>query len=166
MELNVWTSTNIKSASYDDAKAEWTVVLLRGDGSERTFHPHHLVWCTGHSGELCIPSFPGQESFEGEVYHACQHKDATTCNVKGKKVVIVGTGTTGHDIAQEFSENGADVTMLQRSPTYVIQANKGLTALLAGSYCENGYAPKIPFTPFLLFIEQAARKRSTRSDSI
>ncbi|KKA24968.1 hypothetical protein T310_1002 [Rasamsonia emersonii CBS 393.64] len=117
MELNVWTRTSIQSADYDDDAGKWTVTVSRPDGFQ-VLHPRHLVWCTGHSGEPKIPSFPGQEDFQGVVYHGSQHQDASTHNnVQGKKVIVVGTGNSGHDIAENFYENGAEVTMLQRSGT-------------------------------------------------
>lgn len=139
MELNVWLKTTIKSATYDDSKGQWTVTLTRGDGSERVLYPRHVVWCTGHSGEPKVPTFSGQEKFKGSLYHGSKHHDASQYDVKGKKVVVVGTGNSGHDIAQNFYENGADVTMLQRSGTYVITADKGVFMMHEGLHEENGY---------------------------
>jgi cation diffusion facilitator CzcD-associated flavoprotein CzcO len=128
MELNVWLSTEIKAAQYDEAKKRWTVTLLRG-GVERQIHPSHIAWCAGHLGLPKIPGFPGQERFKGQVYHGSQHLDAGLHNPKGKKVVVVGTGNSGHDIAQDFHEHGAYVTMLQRGGTYVLSEKKGLPLL-------------------------------------
>lgn len=139
MELNVWLKTSIKSAEYDDSKSQWTVTLTRGDGSERVLYPRHIVWCTGHSGEPKVPTFVGQERFKGQFYHGSQHRDASESDVKSKKVVVVGTGNSGHDIAQNFYENGADTTMLQRSGTYVITVEKGVFMMHEGLHEENGY---------------------------
>ena len=139
MELNVWLKTTIKSAAYNDSEGQWTVTLTRSDGSERVLHPRHIVWCTGHSGEPKVPTFPGQERFKGSLYHGSEHHDASQYDVKGKKVVVVGTGNSGHDIAQNFYENGAEVTMLQRSGTYVITAEKGVFMMHEGLHEENGY---------------------------
>ncbi|KAJ5950605.1 uncharacterized protein N7479_009018 [Penicillium vulpinum] len=116
----------------------WTVVLARGDGSQRTVRPRHLVWCTGHSGKARIPSFPGQEYFLGSVYHSSQHRDASESEIRGKKVVVVGSGNSGHDIAQNFYENDADVTLLQRSGTYVITAEKGIFMMHSGLHEDGG----------------------------
>ncbi|GAB1212608.1 hypothetical protein ATERTT37_001752 [Aspergillus terreus] len=138
MELNVWLQTTVTGAVYDDATAQWTVTVSRADGSQRTLRPRHLVWCTGHSGEPRIPSFPGQTDFRGRVYHGSQHRDAAEEDVRGKKVVVVGTGNSGHDIAQNFYENGAEVTMLQRSGTYVITADKGVFMMHEGLHDEYG----------------------------
>lgn len=142
MELNVWMSTTIQKATYDDATKSWTVTVKRGDGTERTLKPKHVIFCTGHAGEPKIPTFKGQDSFKGTVYHGSQHQDATQNHkgdLTGKKVVVVGTGNSGHDIAQNYYEAGASaVTMLQRRGTYVIQADKGLFMLHEGMYDETG----------------------------
>ncbi|KAL3438136.1 hypothetical protein BDV09DRAFT_160969 [Aspergillus tetrazonus] len=138
MELNVWTKSSVTGATYDDAKKEWAVTITRGDGSERALRPRHLIWCTGHSGEPLVPTFPDQEKFKGTIYHATKHQDASQHDVKGKKVTVVGTGNSGHDIAQNFYENGADVTMLQRRGTYVITQDKGIFMMHEGLHEENG----------------------------
>lgn len=144
MELNVWTKTIVQNASFDDAKSEWTIDLLR-DGKARTVRPHQLVFATGHAGEPLIPSFPGQQDFKGSVYHGSQHEDASLSDVKGKKVIVVGTGNSGHDISENFYHNGAEVTMLQRSGTYVLTLDTGVFILHEGMHCENGYV-SLPLT--------------------
>ncbi|PSN70515.1 putative flavin-containing monooxygenase YUCCA3 [Corynespora cassiicola Philippines] len=144
MELNVWMSTTIVNASYSDAEKEWTVTVKRGDGKERTLKPKHIIFCTGHAGEPKVPTFPGQDKFKGTVYHGSQHQDASahSGSLAGKKVVVVGTGNSGHDIAQNYHEAGAgSVAMLQRRGTYVIQADKGLFMLHEGMY--DGHGPPI-----------------------
>lgn len=142
MELNVWLSTSVVSSSYSPEEKRWTVQVKKSDGTERTLHPNHLILCTGHSGEPRIPSFPGQDDFKGTLYHGSHHKDASgqssENSAAGKKVIVVGTGNSGHDIAQNYYEAGADVTMLQRSGTYVLQAEKGGHMLHAGTYDETG----------------------------
>ncbi|KAI4716423.1 putative flavin-containing monooxygenase YUCCA3 [Aureobasidium sp. EXF-10727] len=139
MELNIWLSTSVTSASYSPSSKRWTVALKKADGSTRTLHPSQLILATGHSGEPRIPSFPGQDSFEGTIYHGSAHKDATPSSAQGKRVLVVGTGNSGHDIAQNYHEAGAaSVTMLQRSATYVLQAEKGGHMLHAGTYDETG----------------------------
>ncbi|KAE9367489.1 putative flavin-containing monooxygenase YUCCA3 [Stipitochalara longipes BDJ] len=138
MELNIWTKTTVGSAVYDDASRKWTIEIIR-DGKIRTLHPRHVVFATGHAGEAKVPTFPGQQDFQGSVYHASLHRDASlTGVVAGKKVVVVGTGNSGHDISQNYYENGATVTMLQRRGTYVISASKGLFMLHEGMYDESG----------------------------
>lgn len=52
LELNVWTTTTIKEAKYDESKGMWTVVVERKKGSGeteiRTLHPKHIIQATGH----------------------------------------------------------------------------------------------------------------------
>lgn len=139
MELNIWLSSSVNSAAYSPSSKTWTVEVTKADGSKRTLHPSQLILATGHSGEPRIPTFPGQDSFNGTIYHGSAHKDATPSSASGKKILVVGTGNSGHDIAQNYFEAGAEsVTMLQRSGTYVLQAEKGGHMLHAGTYDETG----------------------------
>lgn len=138
MELNVWTKTTVSKATFDDAKSKWTVDIVR-DGNPRTIRPAHVVFCTGHAGEPLVPSFPGQSEFKGKVYHGSQHKDASESDIKGKKVIVVGTGNSGHDIAENFYEAGAEVTMLQRRGTYVLSLDRGVFLLHEGMHADGGY---------------------------
>jgi hypothetical protein len=138
MDLNVWMNTNLESSSWSDQKSAWTVSVKRGEETPRAFHPKHIILCTGHSGEPNIPSFPGQNEFKGAVYHGSQHQDASIIgDAAGKRVIVVGTGNSGHDIAQNFCDNGATVTMLQRSSTYVLDAAIGLIMLTDTLYGDN-----------------------------
>ncbi|KAK4553520.1 hypothetical protein LTR86_009316 [Recurvomyces mirabilis] len=139
MELNVWLRSTVKSARFVEETQSWVVDITRPGDKTRTIKPQHIVFCTGHAGEPRIPSFPGQQTFKGIVYHGSQHVDATfQGDVKGKKIVVVGTGNSGHDVAQNYHENGAEVTMLQRAGTYVISAKTGLFMLHEGLYDEGG----------------------------
>ncbi|EDN06241.1 predicted protein [Histoplasma mississippiense (nom. inval.)] len=127
MELNVWTNTEIEKSEYDEKSKTWSVKVRSNDCVIRTVYPHHIVLATGHSGEPLRPNFPGKEKFKGEIYHSSQYNDASEhAGIKSKKVVVVGTGNSGHDIAQDFYENGAEVAMLQRRGTFVISQKHGV----------------------------------------
>ena len=117
MELNFWTDSRFERGSYDEATGRWSAVLRRGDGSERVLHPRHIVMATGVSGIANIPDIPTLKSFSGTVLHSSGYDDGETW--KGKRAVVVGTGNSGHDIAQDLHSSGAIVTMVQRSPTLV-----------------------------------------------
>ncbi|OCB22450.1 flavin-containing monooxygenase [Mycobacterium intracellulare] len=124
MELNLWTSTTVKSAVYDDEKQRWTVELDR-DGESRTLHPNHLVISTGLNGLPKLPTIEGADEFEGTVVHSSAYAGGAAS--EGRHVVVVGAGSSGHDVAQDAYENkAASVTMVQRSPTYVISQNRGV----------------------------------------
>jgi cation diffusion facilitator CzcD-associated flavoprotein CzcO len=116
MELNYWTGTEFVSAAYDDAQARWNVVLRR-DGTTRNMHPRHIVMATGVSGIPNVPDIPSLENFGGQVTHSSRYDDGE--NFDGKRALIIGTGNSGHDIAQDLYSSGAEVTLVQRSSTLI-----------------------------------------------
>src|SRR6202163_2559464 len=117
MELNYWTGTEFESGTYDEREQRWTVVLRRADGSRRTMHPRHVVLATGVSGIPSVPDIPGLKSFSGTVIHSSQYTDGEEW--KGKTAIVIGTGNSGHDIAQDLYSSGAKVTLVQRNPTLI-----------------------------------------------
>ena len=118
MELNFWTETEFEGGSYDEKEQRWTVTLRRADGSKRTMHPRHVVLATGVSGIPSMPEIAGLKDFRGTVMHSSQYDDGE--NWKGKRAIVIGTGNSGHDIAQDLHSSGADVTLFQRSSTLVV----------------------------------------------
>ncbi|KJC50065.1 monooxygenase [Bradyrhizobium sp. LTSP849] len=117
MELNFWTGTEFEDGVYDDAKGRWTVTLRRADGSKRTMHPRHVVMATGVSGIANVPDIPTLDKFKGTLLHSSRYEDGE--NWQGKRAIVIGTGNSGHDIAQDLCSSGAEVTLVQRSPTLV-----------------------------------------------
>src|SRR4030088_2594014 len=80
-------------------------------------HPRHVVLATGVSGIPSVRDIAGIKDFQGKVMHSSQYDDGE--NWKGKRAVVIGTGNSGHDIAQDLYSSGADVTLVQRSPTLI-----------------------------------------------
>lgn len=136
MELNVWTGTELLDSSWDDGEGRWTLRVRREDGQERELHPAHVVLATGIASEPRLPEFEGAEDFEGQVTHSSTH--AGEDDYSGRKAIVVGACTSGHDIAQELYESGADVTLVQRSSSYVMSSEKGVPMLFGGFYEEGG----------------------------
>jgi putative flavoprotein involved in K+ transport len=95
MELNYWTKTACKSASFDAATKEWTVVVDR-DGKEVVLKPKQLVFATGMSGKANVPKFPGMERFKGDQHHSSRHPGPDA--YKGKKALVIGSNNSAHDI--------------------------------------------------------------------
>jgi len=118
LELNYWTGTELAGGSYDAKQRRWTVTLRRTDGSERTVKPRHIVIATGVSGIPVWPSIPGLGTFSGTVMHSGSYTSGA--DWKGRKALVIGTGNSGHDVAQDLCASGVDVTLVQRSPTYVV----------------------------------------------
>jgi cation diffusion facilitator CzcD-associated flavoprotein CzcO len=118
MELNVWTGTELVAAEYDDAAKRWKVALKRNDGSVRVMHPRHIVFCNGVSTIPKMPKLPGLDEFNGVVRHSSQA--GSGLDWTGKRALVLGTGTSGHDVAQDLAVSGAHVTMVQNGPTLIV----------------------------------------------
>ena len=118
MELNFWTGQELVAGVYDDKNAKWRVTLRNGDGTERVMQPRHLVFATGVSSIPYTPDLPGLDRFSGAKVHSGDFKNAWQW--RGRRALVLGTGTSGHDVAQELHAHGARVTMIQRSKTHVV----------------------------------------------
>ncbi|SDT34270.1 flavin-containing monooxygenase [Bradyrhizobium canariense] len=117
MEVNFWTKTSFEGAAYDGATQRWTARVLRA-GEKRTLRPKHIVLATSVSGTPNIPKIDNLENYKGQVLHSSQV--AAGQQWAGRSVIVFGTGTSAHDICQELQASGAQVTMVQRSPTMVV----------------------------------------------
>jgi cation diffusion facilitator CzcD-associated flavoprotein CzcO len=118
MEVNVWTKTTFMGAEYENSAKRWNAQLRIADGSIRNMRPSHIVLAIGVSGLPNVPTLEGQDAFGGPIVHSSGRID--DLNVKAKSVLVVGAGTSGHDIAQDLHTRGANVTMLQRSSITVV----------------------------------------------
>ncbi len=138
MEVNYWGSTSAKSARFDADREEWEVVVER-DGEELTLRPGQLVLATGMSGKPNVSQIPGQDRFRGEQHHSSQHPGPDA--YRGKRVVIVGSNNSAHDIAAALWEGGAaDVTMVQRSSTHIVRSDSLMEIGLGALYSEQALA--------------------------
>jgi cation diffusion facilitator CzcD-associated flavoprotein CzcO len=116
VEDNIRYRQRVVSASWSSDAARWTVRTETGD-----LYTCGFLWCcsgyyrydAGYS-----PDFEGVDSFAGTVVHP-QHWPADL-DVSGRRVVVIGSGATAVTLVPSLAEAGAHVTMLQRSPTYVL----------------------------------------------
>ncbi len=118
LELNFWTATEFLGGRYDDEAGHWIVRLRRGDGTEREMRPRHIVMATGVSGIPNMPAIPTLDAFAGTVLHSSRYQDGAAWT--GRHALVIGTGNSGHDIAQDLQSSGAHVTLVQRSPTLIV----------------------------------------------
>ncbi|MFC4950067.1 flavin-containing monooxygenase [Pseudonocardia sp. GCM10023141] len=135
MELNVWTSCTLTRLDRDETAGTWTVTALRADGSERVLRPRHVILAGGLNGAPAIPALPGRAEFAGQVVHSSAFAGGTEW--RGQRAVVVGAGVSGHDVAQNLYEQGADVTLVQRSSTYVVRSDTWYSTFLP-FYLEDG----------------------------
>jgi cation diffusion facilitator CzcD-associated flavoprotein CzcO len=118
LNIPYWASTEFISGRYDYDTERWDVTLRVGD-SEKCLRPRHIVEATGaDAGAPNRPNLPGLDSFIGPVLHTSEFR--TGKDFADKRVLVVGVGTSAHDVAYDMNRHGAKVTMVQRGSTTVI----------------------------------------------
>ncbi|MGR6327540.1 flavin-containing monooxygenase [Sphingomonas sp. XXL09] len=108
------------AADWSDETACWTVDVEGPDGAELRFRCNFLCLCSGYYNYARghAPAFAGQEQFAGTIVHPQFWPE--TLDYAGKRVVVIGSGATAMTLVPELARKAAQVTMLQRSPTYVV----------------------------------------------
>jgi monooxygenase len=108
-------------AEWSSAEARWTVDVQRSDTGESTqLSCGFLLMCSGYYryDEGYTPEFPGAEHFAGQIVHPQKWTD--DIDYAGKRVVVIGSGATAVTLVPSMAQTAAHVTMLQRSPSYVV----------------------------------------------
>ncbi|GJE89350.1 NAD(P)/FAD-dependent oxidoreductase [Phanerochaete sordida] len=142
LELNTWLSTEAAHAARNEQTGKWDVTVRRADGTERTLHVDHVVLGQGFTFKKTL--FPGQDDFKGRILHSHEFKSAK--DFVGKKVVIIGACTSAHDISSDCADYGVDVTMVQRTATYVLSISKGITYLVPSADWEHTPVDELELT--------------------
>ncbi|GAB3487229.1 NAD(P)-binding domain-containing protein [Flexivirga lutea] len=137
MDVPYWSRSTVRSATYDEDTKTWRVVVDK-DGEEVVLEPKQLVFATGMSGKPNLPSFPGMDVFAGEQQHSSQHPGPEA--YRGKKVVVIGSNNSAHDICGALWEHDADVTMVQRSSTHIVKSASLMDIGLGDLYSERAVA--------------------------
>ena len=111
----------VETAAWSSDDARWTVTATRADtGDTVTMSGNYLFMCSGYYSYKSgyTPEFAGLESFEGDVVHPQAWPE--DLDYTGKKVVIIGSGATAMTLVPAMAPDVEHITMLQRSPTYVV----------------------------------------------
>lgn len=110
----------VKAADWDSATACWTVTTMHSDGSDGQFTCNFLYMCSGYYSYLegHKPEWPGEADFGGQIIQPQFWPE--DLDYVGKKVVVIGSGATAVTLVPAMAATAAHVTMLQRSPTYMV----------------------------------------------
>src|SRR3569833_2010600 len=110
----------VTSAAWSTEDAAWTVEARRTDGGMVRITANFLFLCGGYYSYEggYTPEFPGAARFKGTLVHP--QKWPEDLDYAGKKVVVIGSGATAVTLVPEMAKTAGHVTMLQRSPTYVV----------------------------------------------
>ena len=121
LEDKVQYGLNIVRANWSSADQRWILTARHEPtGEERTITCHFMVNCTGYYNydQGYRPHFTGEESFAGDIIHPQQWPQ--DFDYTGKKVVVIGSGATAITLVPAMADKAARVTMLQRSPSYIM----------------------------------------------
>lgn len=111
----------VKSAAWCSKEGRWSVEVSREGGTE-TLSCNFLYLCSGYYDyeKGYTPEFEGMDSFKGDLIHPQFWPESL--DYKNKRVVVIGSGATAMTLVPSLAEDAASITMLQRSPTYVVSA--------------------------------------------
>jgi len=137
MELDIWTSTECVGTAFDEATGRWEVRVVR-DGKSLTLKPVHLVFAMGVAGKPEKPEFAGEASFDGPILHSSGYRGGE--QFAGKRVAVIGSNNSAHDICADLWEQGAIPTMIQRSSTCVMRSEILRELMLSPLYSEEAIA--------------------------
>lgn len=133
IDSHIRFNTHVRSADWDSTTDTWTVRAEQDgpDGpTEKVYRGRFVFFGTGYYNydEPYSPEFPGLENFGGEVIHPQYWPESL--DYSGKKLVVIGSGATAISMIPSLTKKAAHVTMLQRSPTYMMSVAK-INPLLA-----------------------------------
>lgn len=105
----------VQSATYDEASATWLVTTDRGEQWRSRF----FIPAVGFLSTPYVPDIQGRESFAGQLVHSARWPEGGI-DFAGKRVAIIGTGSTGVQLIPQIAESAESLTVLQRSPMWVV----------------------------------------------
>jgi cation diffusion facilitator CzcD-associated flavoprotein CzcO len=123
IDRHIQFDSHVRSADWDSSTDTWTVTVEQ-DGASKRYRGRFVFFGSGYYNydEGYIPDFPGIERFGGTVIHP-QHWPEDL-DYTGKKIVVIGSGATAITLIPSLTDRAEKVTMLQRSPTYILSASK------------------------------------------
>jgi cation diffusion facilitator CzcD-associated flavoprotein CzcO len=107
-------NTEATSAEFDESAGKWTVTTAAGE----TVTADVLILATGQLSRPKMPDVEGLESFGGEAFHSAHWRHDV--DLRGKKVVVVGSGASAIQVVPAIADEVADLTVVQRSPNWVM----------------------------------------------
>ena len=107
----------LESARFDESTSRWSLGFSRSDGSRAEYEANVIVSAAGLFSTPTTPDLPGKESFEGEILHPTQWTSEHSAT--GKRVAVVGNGSTGVQLLAPISEEADQTVVFQRTPQWI-----------------------------------------------
>jgi cation diffusion facilitator CzcD-associated flavoprotein CzcO len=154
LDRHIRFGTRAVRVDWSSAEARWTVETTTTGGARRQLSCRFLFVCTGYYdyAEGYTPDFPGRDTFEGRIVHP--QSWTPDIDYTAKRVVVIGSGATAITLVPELSRRAAHVTMLQRSPSYVmaLPGRDPLSGWLRGKLSDKRAYDLVRWKNALLFI--------------
>ncbi|KAL0389583.1 UNVERIFIED_CONTAM: putative indole-3-pyruvate monooxygenase YUCCA10 [Sesamum calycinum] len=123
----------VETASYDEVAGKWTITARNlGSGEEEEYTPRFLVVATGETCDPKIPEVEGLHSFTGETLHSTEYRNGE--KFAGERVLVVGSGNSGMEIALDLANSGAKTSIVVRSPMHITSRGIVHAALILLKY--------------------------------
>ena len=120
LRRDIHLGRRVEGASYDEASATWTVTAATGERWSSRF----LVLAVGQLSTTKLPEYPGQENFRGEIHHSARWPHEGV-DFTGKRVGIIGTGSSGTQMIPIVAQEADHLTVFQRTPNFSIPSCNG-----------------------------------------
>jgi cyclohexanone monooxygenase len=117
LRRDIQLETAVERAEFDEGARRWTVLTAGGEA----FSARYCVMATGCLSAINSPSFPGLETFAGDWYHTARWP-LDGVDFTGRRVGVVGTGSTGVQLIPEIAKQADHLTVFQRTPNFVVPA--------------------------------------------
>lgn len=117
LRRDIQLETRVVAATFDEQSRTWKVRTEAGEAFEAPF----CVMATGCLSVPIVPTFPGMEKFEGEVYRTSDWPHEGV-QLKGKRVGLIGTGSSGIQVTPVLAEQAEHLYVFQRTPNYSVPA--------------------------------------------
>jgi cation diffusion facilitator CzcD-associated flavoprotein CzcO len=122
LRKDILLSTRLKSAHWDEQSYSWQ---LKSEAGE-IWQARYLVLSTGILSKPFTPTFPGLDAYKGQFFHTADWPHEGI-DIVGKRVGVIGTGTTGMQIIPKLAEDSAQLTVFQRTAGFVVPAQNRIT---------------------------------------
>ncbi|XP_056169216.1 probable indole-3-pyruvate monooxygenase YUCCA10 isoform X2 [Syzygium oleosum] len=136
---------SVESARYDDASGRWRVaardVSASGEGAVEEYSARFLVVATGERCDAFVPEVEGLGSFGGKAMHSTEYKNGK--EFAKKKVLVVGSGNSGMEIALDLADHGAITSIVVRSPVNFVTREMLNWAVVMVKYLSFNWAERL-----------------------
>lgn len=135
VKKDVSFQSKVVAADYDTSQHRW-IVRSEGGGTATC---RFFLLCTGFAAKTYVPDFKGLDNFKGDVYHSASWPEKGV-DIRGKRVAIIGTGSTGVQIIQEWAKEADALTVFQRTPNLALPMRQKKLSEEEQNECKPTYA--------------------------